>query len=164
MGIPAEGKNVKVTARQFDGLMGELLEGPYSIVDILPEQVPQGTAGRYFAVEKYYLQPERLRALRGRFAGILLRLNCYFDMAVSFDSCETWENDPDPESFARKLEDMSGNSFMRAVFAAQRAMIDIAPDDTYMTVYDPESRLADKLGPLAHSEGLFVWSPPEGED
>ena len=76
MGIPAEGKNVKVTARQFDSLVGELLEGLYSIVDILPEQVPQGAAGRYFAAEKYYLQPERLRSLRGRFAGILLRLYC----------------------------------------------------------------------------------------
>ena len=115
-------------------------------------------------MEKYYLQPKRLRALRGRFAGILLRLNCYFDMAVSFDSCESWENNPDPETFARKLADMSGNSFMRAVFEAERAMIDIEPDDTYMTVYDPEYRLADKLGLLARSEGLFVWRPPESED
>ena len=162
--MPAEDKNERIKAQRFDSLMGELLEGPYSIVDILPEQVPQGAAGRYFSVEKYYLQPERIRVLRLRFAGILLRLNCYFDMAVSFDGCESWENNPDPESFARKLADMSGNSFMRAVFEAQRAMIDVEPDDTYMTVYDPDSRLADKLEPLARSEGLFVWSPPEKED
>ena len=40
------------TAGCFDRLAEELQKGPYSIVDILPEQVPQGAAGRYFAVEK----------------------------------------------------------------------------------------------------------------
>ena len=146
---------------RFDDLMGELLEGPYLIVDILPGQVPAGSGGQYFSVERYFLQPERIRSLRRRFAEILLRLNCYFDMAVSFDSCETWEPDPDPEGFAEKLEGLSGNSFLRAVFEEQRAMIDIEHDDTYMTVYDPDSRLLDKLRALAAAEGLFVWCPPE---
>ena len=45
--------------RRFDDMMGELLEGPYWIVDILPEQVPADAAGQYFAVERYFLQPER---------------------------------------------------------------------------------------------------------
>jgi hypothetical protein len=55
---------------------------------------------------------------------------------------------------------MSGNSFLRAIFEAQGVMIDIEPDDTYMTVYDPESRLLDRLRSLTTSEGLFLWSPP----
>jgi hypothetical protein len=152
------------TSASFDRLTEELPEGPYSIVDILPEQVPQGAAGRYFAVERFYLKPERLRALRRRFAGIILRLNCYYDMTVSFDGGENREANPDPEMFAQRLADMSGNGFLRVVFEAQRAMIDIGPDDTYMTVYDPASRLADKLEPLARSEGLFVWSPSGKQD
>jgi hypothetical protein len=82
-------------------------------------------------------------------------------MAVSFDSCETWEKNPDPESFSLRLEGLSGNSFLRAVFETQRAMIDIEHDDTYMTAYDPDSMLVDKLRALAAAEGLFVWSPPE---
>ena len=36
--------------RRFDDMMGELLEGPYWIVDILPEQVPADAAWQYFAV------------------------------------------------------------------------------------------------------------------
>ena len=98
--------------------------------------------------------------MRRRFAEILLRLNCYDDMTVSFDSCESWERNPDPEEFADKLVSMSGNSFLRAIFEAQGVMIDIEPDDTYMTVYDPESRLLDRLRSLTTSEGLFLWSPP----
>ena len=37
----------------------ELLEKPYWIVDILPEQVKQDSPGQYFAVEKYFLTGSR---------------------------------------------------------------------------------------------------------
>lgn len=148
-----------ITPRVFDDLMGELLEGPFWIVDILPEQVPADAPGQYFSVERYFLQPERLKVLRCKFAEILLQLNCYYDMAVSFDSCESWDKNPDPETFAEKVLRFSGNEFFRAVFANQRAMIDVEPDDTYMTVYDPDHVFSDKLRKLAAAEGLFMWNP-----
>ena len=149
--------------RRFDDMMGELLEGPYWIVDILPEQVPADAAGQYFAVERYFLQPERIVPLRRKYAGILLRLNCYYDMAVSFDACASWETNPDPESFAARVAGLSGNEFLRAVFAEQNAMIDYDRNDTYLTVYDPDSALLDKLRALAAAEGLFLWCPPQEE-
>ena len=147
--------------RRFDDMMGDLLEGPYWIVDILPGQVPADAAGQYFAVERYFLQPERAAALRRRFAEILLKLNCYDDMAVSFDSCASWETNPDPEAFADRVVHLSGNEFLRAVFAGQNAMADYDHNDTYMTVYDPNSALMDKVRALAAAEGLFVWRPPQ---
>ncbi len=147
--------------RRFDDRMGALLEGPCWIVDILPEQVSAHAAGQYFAVERYFLQPERIAPLRRRYAGILLRLNCYFDMAVSFDACATWETNPDPETFAARVAGLSGNDFLRAVFAEQNAMIDYDHNDTYLTVYDPGAALLDKLRALAAAEGLFVWRVPQ---
>ena len=130
--------------RRFDDLMGALLEGPYWIVDILPEQVPADAAGQYFAVERYFLQPERIVPLRRKYAELLLRLNCYADMAVSFDSC-------------------ASNEFLRAVFAEQHAMIDYDHNDTYLTVYDPDAKLIDKVRALSSAEGLFLWQPPQEE-
>ena len=147
--------------RRFDDRMGALLEGPYWIVDILPEQVSAHAAGQYFAVERYFLRPERIVPLRRKYAGILLRLNCYFDMAVSFDACAAWETNPDPETFAARVADLSGNDFLRAVFAEQNAMIDYDHNDTYLTVYDPGASLLDKLRALAAAEGLFVWRAPQ---
>ena len=47
-----------------------------------------------------------------------------------------------------------------AVFAEQNAMIDYDHNDTYLTVYDPDSALLDKLRALAAAEGLFVWKAP----
>ena len=152
-----------VSPRRYDELMGQLLEGPYWIVDILPEQVDADAAGQYFAVERYFLQRSRIVPLRRKYAEILLRLNCYYDMAVSFDSCATWETNPDPEAFAERVAGLSGHDFLRAVFAEQNAMIDYDHNDTYLTVYDPDYALLDKVRALAAAEGLFVWSPPQKE-
>jgi len=149
--------------RRYDDMMGNLLEGPCWIVDILPEQVPADADGQYFAVERYFRQPERIIPLRRRYAEILLRLNCYFDMSVSFDTCGSWETNPDPESFADRVANLSGNDFLRAVFAEQNAMIDYDHNDTYMTVYDPQSALLEKIRAFAAAEGLFLWSPPQEE-
>ena len=148
---------------RYDDLMGRLLEGPYQIADILPEQVPADADGQYFAVERYYLQPERLRRLRRSFAEILLRLNCYEDMEVTFDSCESWERNPDPEVFAEHMLRMSGNEFLRAVFPAREAMIDIEPEDTYMTVYGAAGTFLDRVRKLSEAEGFFLWAPPQNE-
>ena len=149
--------------RRFDDMMGALLESPYWIVDILPGQVPADAAGQYFAVERYFLQRSRIVPLRRKYAELLLRLNCYVDMAVSFDSCMTWETNPDPEAFADRVAGLSENEFLRAVFAEQNAMIDYDRNDTYLTVYDPDAALLDKLRALAAAEGLFVWRAPEKE-
>ena len=149
--------------RRFDNMMGALLEGPYWIVDILPEQVSADAAGQYFAVERFFLRPERIVPLRRKYAEILLRLNCYCDMAVSFDACASWETNPDPETFAARVTALSENEFLRAVFAEQNAMIDYDHNDSYLTVYDPDRELLDKIRALAAAEGLFVWKAPREE-
>ncbi len=148
---------------RYDERIEELLEGPYWIVDILPGQVSADAAGQYSAVERYFLQPERIVPLRRRYAEILLRLNCYVDMAVSFDSGASWEINPDPETFAERMALLSGRNFLRAVFAEQNAMIDYDHNDTYLTVYDPKEALLDKVRALAAADGLFVWSPSPKE-
>ena len=162
--ILSDPKPPDVSPRQFDTLMGGLLEGPYWIVDILPEQVPKDAPGQYFSVEQYFLLPGRIRPLFRTYAEILLRLNCYFDMYVSFDSCMSWDRNPDPEPFAARTTGLSGNQFLRAVFPSQRAMIDVEPDSTCMTVYDPDDMLRSKVRKLAEAEGLFVWQPPAASD
>ncbi len=146
---------------RYDELVGRLLAGPYRIVDILPEQVGAEAAGQYFAVERYFLQLPRIVPLRRRYAEILLRLNCYYDMTVSFDAGASWEMNPDPERFAERVAGLAGKVFLRAVFPRCGAMIDYDHNDTYLTVYDPEAALLDKVRALAAAEGLFLWSPQE---
>ena len=41
----------------------DLLQLPYWIIDILPEQVPKDSPGQYFAVEKYFLEEKPKRRM-----------------------------------------------------------------------------------------------------
>ena len=149
--------------RVYDDIIEKLLEGPYLIIDILPEKVPADAGGQYFAVERYFLQPMRIRPLRRKYAEILLRLNCYYKMAVSFGICASWETNPDPESFCERVAELSENDFLRALFANQSIMIDYDCNDTYMTVYGTDPVLLERFKAFASAEGLFVWNLQQKE-
>ena len=127
----------------------ELLQCPYWIVDILPSQVPADSPGQYFAVEKYFLQGERINEIKQKHINLILKLNCYRDISISG---ETVIN-PLPKHIAgemkkRYLYIMTGES-----------MILLEPDDTHLTVFNPDSQLLELLRQLASGEGLFVWKP-----
>ena len=74
---------------EYDRIIEHLIDGPYWVADILPKRVPAGKPDRYFDVEKYFLQKDRIREIYRRYAEILIRLNCYYSMAVSFDCGES---------------------------------------------------------------------------
>ena len=60
----------------------ELLETPYWVIDILPQQVPAGSAEQFFAIEHHYLEPEQLARIKQRHIDVVLKLNCYRDISV----------------------------------------------------------------------------------
>ena len=125
----------------------ELLLTPYWIIDILPEQVPKDSPGQYFAVEKYYLAGDRLADIKQKHINVILKLNCYRDISLDEES----SLNPPPERIAgvmrrRYLCIMTGGS-----------MIISEPDDTYMTLYNPDKKLLELVRTIASGEGLFVW-------
>lgn len=125
----------------------ELLEYPYWIIDILPSQVPKDSSGQYFAVEKYFLQGKRLAEIKQKHVDLILKLNCYRDISID----EETEVNPSPERIAGEIHNrhlciMTGES-----------MILSKPDDTYLTVFNPDSELLKLIKALASGEGLFVW-------
>ena len=147
-----------------------LLEKPYWVVDILPEQVPPGSPGQYFAVDDYFLKPPQLAVLHRKFAEILLKLNCYFDVSAGriVDDewiCRPgadrgiWVRNPEPGKLAAAVCSQAGSWTLYIYFEAEDTLIGINCDDTYMTVYQPTDRLLDLIRKLAAAEGLFVWQP-----
>ena len=127
----------------------ELLQMPYWIIDILPEQVPEDSAGQYFAIEKYYLEKERMEVIKEKHINVILKLNCYRD--VSIDG-ETAVN-PDPEHIADEMR----NRFLYIML--DDAMILSEPDDVNMTIFNPDEKLLRLVKEIAAGEGLFVWQP-----
>ena len=126
----------------------ELLQTPCWIIDILPMQVPKESRGQYFAVERYYLT-KHLPAIRQKHINLVLKLNCYMDVEID------GETNPAPDSIAAAMNEwyvyiMIGDS-----------MILSEPDDTYLTLFNPDERLLGLVREIAAGEGLYVWKGAE---
>ena len=127
----------------------ELLKTPYWIIDILPARVPAESAGQYFAVEKYF-RTQQLAAIKQKHINLILKLNCYRDVEID------GEVNPGPDRIAAVMNEryvyiMTGDSMLLS-----------EPDDTHLTLFNPDEKLLELIIALALSEGLFVWSGADG--
>lgn len=127
----------------------ELLQMPYWIIDILPEQVPEGSAGQYFSVEKYYLAPERFATIKEKHINVILKLNCYRNISIDGESIVN----PSSEHIADEMR----KRFLYILL--DDAMILSEPDDTHMTIFNTDEKLLTLVKAIAAGEGLFVWQP-----
>ena len=124
----------------------ELLNTPYWIIDILPKQVPAGSAGQYFAIEKY-LRETQLSDIKKKHVNLILKLNCYRDISLDEDK----EINISPEKIADAIHKRYVNIMV------DDAMIVSEPEDTYLTIYNPDEDLLTLIRELASGEGMFVW-------
>ena len=124
----------------------DLLNTPYWIIDILPMQVPKDRPGQYFKIEKLFLT-EQLADIKQKHVNVILKLNCYMD--ISIDE----EVNPSPEQIRNIIN-------QRYVFIMMGdSMILSEPDDTHMTVFNPDEKLLDLIKIISRGEGLYVWKP-----
>lgn len=124
----------------------ELLNTPYWIIDILPKQVPAGSAGQYFAIEKY-LRETQLSDIKKKHVNLILKLNCYKDIFLDEDK----EINISPEKIADAIYKRYVNIMV------DDAMIVSEPEDTYLTIYNPDEDLLTLMKELASGEGMFIW-------
>ena len=136
-----------------------LMEKPYWVIDILPEQIPGERAERYFAAEKYWLQSPALTDIRQRFTDVLLKLNCYSDYQVCFADADQYVCNPAPELLASWI--LTGKEDLCIVLPGEDSLITLNHDDLYMTVYHPSEKLLDRIRQLVSSSGLFLRQPEE---
>ena len=126
-----------------------LLEEPYWIIDILPEQVPYEGDGQYFAVEKYFLEKERLAEIKRKHINVILKLNCYRDIYIDGEN----EVNPVPEHIEQEMK----RHYL--CIMVNDSMIVSEPDDTHMTLFGPDEKLLELVKKIAVGEGLYVWQP-----
>ena len=122
----------------------ELLNKPYWIIDILPSRVPESGPGQYFAVEAYFLK-EQMAAIKQKHIRLVLKLNCYRDVALE------GETNPAPARIAEVMR----RQFVYIMLDG--AMILSEPDDTHLTLFNPDEDLLALVREMAGGEGLYVW-------
>lgn len=136
-----------------------LLSKPYWLIDVLPKQVPAGSAGQCFKAERYFLS--WLDEISWKFSRILIRLNCYYDLQMSTD-VESWILNESPEDLARRFEESAAShSPISILIGSDEALITFSGDDHYMTLYNPDEELLELVRQCTQAEGLFVWGPKQ---
>ena len=134
-----------------------LLEAPYWVIDFLPMQVPQDSAGQFFAVEQYYLQEPQHERLCCQLADVLLKLNCYHDLMVSHD--DAWFSNPGPAMLVEWLTVALRRGHLCALIDDGASLITASSGNICMTLYNPSPGLLQLVQQLAAAAGLFLWQP-----
>ncbi len=132
--------------------INELLQKPYWIIDIFPKQIPADSPGQYFAVEKHFLGTDRLAEIKQKHISLVLKLNCYKRISIN----EEKEYNPSPERIAEEMRSKY------VYLMLEDSMILSEPDDTHMTVFNPDEDTLQLIRTLASGEGLYVWQPAIG--
>ena len=139
----------------------DYFEKTYWVIDPLPRQVPAHSRGQYFRIEEHFRSHPLIDALYRRFADILLKLNCYEDLAFSTDG-DHWEINPLPAQIdAMVRQSLSDLCMLYVMLPAVETLITLSADDIYMTIYNPNEETLELLAPLVASEGLFIWKPEQ---
>ena len=129
----------------------QLLQTPYWIIDILPKQVQIEDSGQYFKVEKYFLNRKQFEEIKQKHINVILKLNCYKDISID----EEEKINPSPERIDKEMKE-------RYLFIMiGESMILSEPDDTHMTMFNPDEELLNLVKEIADKEGLFVWKGME---
>ena len=138
-----------------------LLSKPYWLIDVLPKQVPAGSAGQYFKAERYFLSG--LDEISWKFARVFIRLNCYYDLQVSTDG-EIWILNESPEGLARRFEESAASHTpLSILIGSDEVLVTFSGDDHYLILYNPDEELLELVRQCAQAEGLFVWGHKQTE-
>ena len=92
---------------------------------------------------------KQLSDIKRKHLNVILKLNCYLDIAID------GEVNPPPA----KVREIMDTRYVYIMI--NDAMILSEPDDTHLTVFNPDEPLIQLICSIASSEGLFVWQPPQ---
>ena len=113
-------------------------------------QVPKGSEGQFFDIEKYYLK--NVKEIHNKFIDIIFKLNCYYDLEFIVD--DKSQINPKTNTIEKIIK-----SKKYVLIRFDKALITIDKGDLYMTIYNPNSKNLKILKDLATSKGLFLWKP-----
>lgn len=123
-----------------------LLEKSFWVVDFLPEQVSAERSKQYFAVEEFCGKGRYINQLYQKFAYLVIKLSCYFDI----------DGNPSPKIIFESVNGCTTRGYVNFLFADEDVLVTLNGGDLYMTVYNPSQRFVRLLQGLVASEGLFL--------
>ncbi len=131
-----------------------LLSKPCYIMDFLPEQVERDCGGQFFDVEYYLLNSEKHIELKDRYVAVILKLMCYYHVAVLWYG---WIDRPAPKVIEDAVNEIMDNhsGTLNVLFVEEDALLVFDWDCLNLGVYNPSERARSIMEKIAFSEGLF---------
>lgn len=149
-------------ADNFDALTETLLEKETWVVDLLPRQVCAERADAWFAAERFFMEKSRLRALYAKFAVLLVKLGCYYDLALCAE--DIWKERPSPCELWERITGCAESVWCNVLLPDEESLITLSGGDLYLTLYHPSEQLRETVRQLALAEGLFLRPEEEAEE
>jgi hypothetical protein len=135
----------------------KIMDAPYYIIDILPKRVSDEKSISYSKIERYYLAEPRITELRKKQAEAIIKLTCYYDIHISTDCGDSFEEVAGPDIIDKHFATCVGVNSLYIKIQSPDCFITLDGCDTYMTVYTSDSEVHELLEKLAGSVGLFLW-------
>ena len=151
----AEQAIVELAAMEKDmEIIDALLNKPCYIMDFLPERVERDCGGQFFDVEDYLLNSDRHTGLKDRFVAVILKLMCYYHVAVWRNG---WIDRPAPKMIEDAADEMMDNrsGTLNVLLVEEDALLVFDWDCLWLSVYNPPERVQFIMEKIAFSEGLF---------
>ena len=146
----------------YTALALRLMDGPCLLADFLPRQVPAEAGGRFFTVEQWFLAGPRLKEQYRRFCRLLLKLYCYYPLALSTDGGEAWIDMPEPDALEKAVcARIKPCADLWVLLPSEGVLFTLSSGDLHMTVYGAAGQAERTLRQLAAGEGLYVWAHGE---
>lgn len=131
-----------------------LLEKPCYIMDFLPEQVKPDNGGQFFDVEYYMLNSDKYIGLKDRFVAVILKLMCYYHVAILWSG---WVDRPSPKMIEEAVREIMENhsGTLNVLLVEEDALLVFDWDCLNLSVYNPPKEVQLIMEKIAFSEGLF---------
>ena len=131
-----------------------LLEKTCYIIDFLPEQVEPDNGGQFFDVEYYLLGSDKHIGLKDRFVSVILKLMCYYHVAILWNG---WVDRPSPKMIEEAIREIMENhsGTLNVLFVEEDALLVFDWDCLNLAVYNLSEKAKSIMEKVAFSEGLF---------
>ncbi len=140
----------------IDETIEELLDCPYRIADLFPARVSSVFAEQYRLALKHFAASDSLSLIYRGYGEIVLILNCYYDLLVSFDGM-CFDQIADAKPFLEKLSALQAPERFRCLLPKEKILLDLDPPDTWMCVYGNEPGFDKMFEALCQSRGFFLF-------
>ena len=140
--------------RDYMKVIDDLLGKECYIIDFLPQTVPADTAGHFFDVEYYLLNSERHLAIKDKFAGVILKIMCYYQTCVLWNG---WIEKPNPKVIDNAISEIMKNhsGTLNIIFSDVNTLLVFDWDCLNLSIYNPPKEAQRLFEQIAFSEGLF---------